>query len=65
MPSLRCLSAPNLPVQSLCQRRKTLRNSLRAGGFSIDGLDETTLVLRPEQLSPEGFVELARSLKTK
>ena len=46
------------------QRRKTLRNSLRAGGFAIDGLDETTLGLRPEQLSPEGFVDLARSLKT-
>lgn len=44
------------------QRRKTLRNSLRAGGFSIDGLDAATLGLRPEQLSPEAFVELARNL---
>lgn len=42
------------------QRRKTLRNSLRAGGFSIDGLDAETLGKRPEQLSPEAFVELAR-----
>lgn len=44
------------------QRRKTLRNSLRAGGFSIDGIDEATLKLRPEQLSPEAFVELTRQL---
>lgn len=44
------------------QRRKTLRNSLRAGGFTIDGLDAATLGKRPEQLSPEAFVELARSL---
>jgi 16S rRNA (adenine1518-N6/adenine1519-N6)-dimethyltransferase len=44
------------------QRRKTLRNSLRAGGFTIEGLDATTLGLRPEQLSPESFVKLAREL---
>ena len=44
------------------QRRKTLRNSLRAGGFAIDGLDAAILGLRPEQLSPAGFVDLARNL---
>lgn len=44
------------------QRRKTLRNSLRAGGLSIEGVDEATLGLRPEQLSPEAFVELARGI---
>jgi 16S rRNA (adenine1518-N6/adenine1519-N6)-dimethyltransferase len=44
------------------QRRKTLRNSLRAGGFAIDGIDEVTLKLRPEQLSPEAFVDLTRKL---
>ncbi|MGB0195328.1 MAG: hypothetical protein ACPF84_02250, partial [Flavobacteriales bacterium] len=44
------------------QRRKTLRNSLRAGGFAIDGIDEATLKLRPEQLSPEAFVNLTRQL---
>ena len=44
------------------QRRKTLRNSLRAGGFAIDGIDEATLKLRPEQLSPENFVDLTRQL---
>ena len=44
------------------QRRKTLRNSLRAGGFTVDGIDEATLKLRPEQLSPEAFVELTRQL---
>ena len=44
------------------QRRKTLRNSLRAGGFAIDGIDEATLKLRPEQLSPEAFVDLTRQL---
>lgn len=47
------------------QRRKTLRNSLRAGGFSIDGIDEATLKLRPEQLSPEAFVDLTRQLTRK
>lgn len=44
------------------QRRKTLRNSLRAGGFAIDRIDEATLKLRPEQLSPEAFVDLTRKL---
>ena len=44
------------------QRRKTLRNSLRAGGFTIDRVDEATLKLRPEQLSPEAFVDLTRQL---
>ena len=44
------------------QRRKTLRNSLRAGGFAIDGIDEATLKLRPEQLSPGAFVDLTRQL---
>jgi 16S rRNA (adenine1518-N6/adenine1519-N6)-dimethyltransferase len=44
------------------QRRKTLRNSLRAGGFAVDGIDEATLKLRPEQLSPEAFVNLTRQL---
>ena len=44
------------------QRRKTLRNSLRAGGFEVDGVDEATLKLRPEQLSPEAFVNLMRQL---
>ena len=44
------------------QRRKTLRNSLRAGRFAIDGIDEATLKLRPEQLSPEAFVNLTRQL---
>jgi 16S rRNA (adenine1518-N6/adenine1519-N6)-dimethyltransferase len=47
------------------QRRKTLRNSLRAGGFTIDGIDEATLKLRPEQLSPEAFVDLTRQLTKK
>ena len=47
------------------QRRKTLRNSLRAGGFTVDGIDEATLKLRPEQLSPEAFVELTRQLTRK
>lgn len=47
------------------QRRKTLRNSLRAGGFTIDGIDEATLKLRPEQLCPEAFVDLTRQLTQK
>ena len=47
------------------QRRKTLRNSLRAGGFTVDGIDEATLKLRPEQLSPDAFVELTRQLTRK
>jgi 16S rRNA (adenine1518-N6/adenine1519-N6)-dimethyltransferase len=44
------------------QRRKTLRNSLRSGGFSIDRIDEAILKLRPEQLSPNDFVELTRQI---
>ena len=44
------------------QRRKTLRNSLRAGGFDIDGIDAEILKLRPEQLPPLAFVKLTRQL---
>ena len=43
------------------QRRKTLRNTLRAAGFSIEGLPY--LDKRPEQLSVEDFIELTRACK--
>jgi len=45
------------------QRRKTLRNALRAGGYSIDMLPEDALGRRAEQLSPAEFAELARQLQ--
>lgn len=44
------------------QRRKTLRNALRSGGFNIERVPEATLALRAEQLSPEDFAILARTL---
>jgi 16S rRNA (adenine1518-N6/adenine1519-N6)-dimethyltransferase len=45
------------------QRRKTLRNALRAGGYSIDAVSEEVLGRRAEQLSPAEFAELARLLQ--
>ena len=45
------------------QRRKTLRNALRAGGFDADSIPEPWLGKRAEQLSPPEFVELARVLR--
>jgi 16S rRNA (adenine1518-N6/adenine1519-N6)-dimethyltransferase len=45
------------------QRRKTLRNALRAGGYSIDLVPEDVLSRRAEQLSPGDFAELARLLE--
>ena len=45
------------------QRRKTLRNALRAGGYSIDAVAEEVLGRRAEQLSPAEFAELARLLQ--
>jgi 16S rRNA (adenine1518-N6/adenine1519-N6)-dimethyltransferase len=42
------------------QRRKTLRNALRAGGYSLEGIPEAWLGLRAEQLSVEDFAELAK-----
>ena len=45
------------------QRRKTLRNALRAGGFDADTIPEQWLGQRAEQLSPRDFVELARAVR--
>ena len=45
------------------QRRKTLRNALRAGGFDADTIPEAWLGKRAEQLSPRDFVELARAVR--
>jgi len=44
------------------QRRKTLRNALRSGGYSIEAVDPAVLDRRAEQLSPAEFAALARSL---
>ncbi len=44
------------------QRRKTLRNALRAGGLDISTVPDETLALRAEQLSPEDFAQLTRLL---
>ena len=45
------------------QRRKTLRNALRAGGFDAASIPEPWVGKRAEQLSPPEFVELARVLQ--
>ena len=47
------------------QRRKTLRNALRSGGYRIDAIDPSVLDRRAEQLSPAEFAELARNLPTR
>lgn len=44
------------------QRRKTLRNALRAGGLDISQVPPETLALRAEQLSPDDFAHLTRLL---
>jgi 16S rRNA (adenine1518-N6/adenine1519-N6)-dimethyltransferase len=46
------------------QRRKTLRNALRAAGLDITQVDESFLTRRAEQLTPEAFSILARSIPT-
>ncbi len=46
------------------QRRKTLRNALRAAGLDITQVDESFLTRRAEQLTPEAFSTLARSIPT-
>lgn len=45
------------------QRRKTLRNALRAGGFDGDSIPQQWLGQRAEQLSPTEFVELAKQVR--
>ena len=45
------------------QRRKTLRNALRAGGFDADTIPEQWKGQRAEQLSPRDFVELTQVLQ--
>jgi len=44
------------------QRRKTLRNALRSGGFDISNVDEALLLKRAEQLSPQAFAQLAQAI---
>jgi 16S rRNA (adenine1518-N6/adenine1519-N6)-dimethyltransferase len=43
-------------------RRKTLRNALRAANLDFSAVDETTLGLRAEALTVEGFLDLARKI---
>ncbi|MDG2426454.1 MAG: 16S rRNA (adenine(1518)-N(6)/adenine(1519)-N(6))-dimethyltransferase RsmA [Flavobacteriales bacterium] len=45
------------------QRRKTLRNALRNGGYSLEGLSEELLNRRAEQLAVEEFAALAQIAK--
>lgn len=44
------------------QRRKTLRNALTSGGLDISNVPIEALGQRAEQLSPEAFHDLARSI---
>lgn len=44
------------------QRRKTLRNALRSGGYDLSNVQDAMLSLRAEALSVEEFQELARKL---
>lgn len=46
------------------QRRKTLRNALRSGGFDTESIPEEWKGLRAEQLTPDQFVALAKAVKT-
>lgn len=45
------------------QRRKTMRNSLKSLLLSDELRKEKIFNMRPEQLSPEGFVELTRRIE--
>ena len=45
------------------QRRKTLRNALRSGGFDVTDVPEETLGLRAEQLSSSDFARLTEILQ--
>ena len=45
------------------QRRKTLRNALRSGGFDAATIPEEWVGKRAEQLSPEDFVSLAKAVR--
>ena len=45
------------------QRRKTLRNSLKAA-FSTEGLDPEILGLRPEQLDVQQFIDLTVAIES-
>ena len=44
------------------QRRKTLRNALRAGGYDANSIPEDWRSKRAEQLSPRDFVILAKAM---
>ena len=44
------------------QRRKTLRNALRAGGYDANSIPEEWRGKRAEQLSPRDFVMLAKAV---
>jgi 16S rRNA (adenine1518-N6/adenine1519-N6)-dimethyltransferase len=44
------------------QRRKTLRNSLKSLGISVDIKEDSIFDLRPEQLSVEQFIQLTQKL---
>ncbi len=45
------------------QRRKTLRNALRSGGFDVSKIDEQILNKRAEQLSIQEFEDLCKNLE--
>ncbi len=45
------------------QRRKTLRNSLKSYNLSDNLKQDSIFAKRPEQLSPEGFLNLAKKIK--
>ena len=45
------------------QRRKTLRNALRSGGFDAATIPEEWVGQRAEQLSPDDFVALAKAVR--
>ena len=53
----------NVVKSAFNQRRKILRNSLK-NHYSIEQLDPRILALRPEQLSIQQFIELARKVET-
>lgn len=63
-PDVDYLSLKRVVKAGFGQRRKTLRNALRAGGFDADSIPEDFKGRRAEQLSPSEFVALTKVLRS-
>ena len=63
-PDVDYLSLKRVVKAGFGQRRKTLRNALRAGGLDADSIPEDFKGRRAEQLSPSEFVALTKVLRS-